>query len=258
MNTDRMRWTEEEQPDWRDLPSQQDLIEEKDWDVLTVFDACRWDALEAVLDRDIPNVTTPATASTADWLTRVWNREDGFWEDVTYISGNAMSDWVQKPEEFGHDYECDLDNSVGQHVRAFDDDELYDRILGATRPDALTEHVPQYNPPVVVHYMQPHTPFIGNVKLAAKGTERVKEWLPDDARTSGVYNLAGNGDVSPEVVRRAYLENLDLVWGHAKRLQTHFDDVVYTADHGEVLGPDDWSHGRRDHSRARIVPWLET
>lgn len=244
--------------DYGDLPSQKDYIEERDWDWLLVFDACRWDALDTVLGRPVEPVDTPGHFSTPDWISSVWY-QDG-WEDVTFVSGNpmttALTNFDGYPDETLHEY-------VGEYVEAFDTH--WDNIDKTCRPDDLTKLATQYDPPVVVHYVQPHTPFIGDLSLnlSSRAERLAEEWnldFEEDTGGSDFYQFVENGYIAPELVRAAYMANLELVLRESSNFWKQpekFGKVVITADHGEKLGPDHWSHGGPDRNESRVVPWVE-
>ncbi|WP_327054024.1 hypothetical protein [Halomicrococcus gelatinilyticus] len=246
-----------------EVPSQRARIERREWDVLTVLDDCRWDYLTLV-DEAAEMVRTPAEEATPDWTTRTWDREG--WEDVTYISGNPFTTYAREAERFG----VVLEERVGTYVEAFrgDDDSACNDLLHCTRPDRMTDLALAYldgeGPPLVVHYLQPHVPYVGDVGVQGRHRE---PFVPD--RETGddlldtvcpAVTLFREGEVSGSLLRHAYLENLKLVWRESERLRRRIyaSDLtgVVTADHGEVLGPDRWGHGRPEDPRARIVPWL--
>ena len=250
-------------PDHDDLPGQRRRIDEREWDVLVVLDDCRWDYFSLV-DDEVEMVRTPAEEATPDWTTRTWDR-DG-WEDVTYVSGNPFTTYARDEDRFG----VTLEERVDTYVEAFrgEDDSAWDDLLHCTRPDWMTDLALEYldseGPPLVVHYLQPHLPYIGNVGVRARHRAPFvpERETGDDLldTTSPAYALFHDGELSGSLLRHAYLENLKLVWRASERLRRRIRDDgldgIVTADHGEVLGPDRWGHGPPHDPRARIVPWL--
>lgn len=95
---------------------------------------------------------------------------------------------------------------------------------------------------VIVHFLQPHTPYIGETRLeeltygqlAAPGENVPIEELLEEAP----------GDI----LHQAYYDNLARVWSEGVQplLKTYEDRrVVVTADHGELLGENDtYGHGK--------------
>lgn len=236
-------------PNYETLRSQKELIEKKDWDCLIVLDACRWDALDGVLDREVPKVRTPAYC-TPDWCDKVWGGGD--YGNVSYLSANAFTGYVHEMEE----YDVNMNDCVGDHIRLWENHS--DRHLGQVLPESVTKKSKLYDAPVVLHFLQPHTPFIGNIKLTAKRTADLPDCIPNNENTASVYSLVKEGMVTPELVRAAYIENLKLVLRELRQLNHNFEKFVVTADHGECLGPERWDHGPPTDPRNRIVPWVET
>lgn len=248
------------------LENQLDRIKRREWDCLVVLDGCRWDAMKMLvekygLDYEVEKMRTPTGGSTPGWLRRIWNKEVADWSDVTYVTGNPVcqSDKVVHTDSV-NDWDENYDFTAGHvgevvNAAAGGDSMAWDYILGTTRPDELTEIAKDYEPPLVVHYMQPHEPFIGNISLDLHSSNHP---ILDDTEASGTYNLARQGKVTHELLRAAYLDNLVAVWKYARKLEKVFDKVVYTSDHGEALGPDKWGHVGPDDPRGQIVPWVET
>mgnify|MGYP002277526645 CR=1 FL=1 len=84
------------------------------------------------------------------------------------------------------------------------------------------------NKRILVHYLQPHAPYIGPT-----GAEE----LPCDYLNFWSSFKSGEIDVELSVARRAYRENLEIVLKDVERLLSEVDGkIVLTADHGEMLG----------------------
>lgn len=234
----------DEYPSHKNLPSQKERIERKEWDTLIVFDACRWDALNQVIDESVEKLRSPTSHSTVGWMKHIWSQN--MWDDVTYVSGNPMTDWVQTEESEEDGYNIDL--NFKEYIRTWKDSGAHHQYS----PVNITRIADNRDPPIVIHYMQPHTPFIGDIKLDVTNYE----WMGETTTSTSEYKLVETGHASPELIRRAYIDNLKFVLQYARRFQNRPGKTVFTADHGEVLGPDQWSHGGGDR-RARVVPWIE-
>lgn len=237
------------------LPCQQELIEEREWDCLAVLDACRWDALHDLRGDQVRKVRTPAERSTPDWMSRVWDKKG--WKDVTYVSGNPQTEHVKEMQR----YQAYISHRVDEHIKAWEEQyDVWDNILGTARPDKLTGLGRKQDPPVVIHYIQPHTPFIGEISFKTNPNSTEENIIPpkEECDAAGPdYRMVEKGHISHEFARSAYMNNLRLVLRHATQLDQWFDNVVITADHGEALGPEEWSHGGLHDPRARTVPWME-
>lgn len=129
---------------------------------------------------------------------------------------------------------------------------------------ALNAHDEYPNKRIIVHYMQPHFPFLGStgesfehagIDSTADPDEHANPWL----------DLIPMGDVDPERVRRAYRENYSVVWNHVEELLAKVrGKVVITADHGNLIGERTWPipiktygypNGIR-HPNLQRVPWV--
>ncbi len=146
--------------------------------------------------------------------------------DVVYISDNA---WFLK-----------LRDDIGSEVHRFIDlnGENFDvnwavKDLNVVTPDTVTrsaiEASEEYpNKRLIVHYIQPHHPFIG--PTGEKYFSHSSSSLGEVVRETGLSSR-------PDLVRKAYRENLDLVLSSVEDLISSLKGkTVITADHGEMLG----------------------
>ncbi|GAB7010781.1 hypothetical protein JCM31271_27240 [Halorubrum trueperi] len=99
------------------------------------------------------------------------------------------------------------------------------------RPETVTEQALQVaeeypDKRLIVHYMQPHQPYIGPT-----GQEHFE-------LSSGlIETLRKSDDITDELLWEAYRENLDIVLDHAEKLVSELTGkTVITSDHGELLG----------------------
>lgn len=235
-----------------DIPHIKDILVEVDWDVVCVLDACRWDAFETMVGMAEP-VKAPSR-NTPLWTKNIWCDPEIDWSDVTYVTGNAHVTEARNFSEGPNDGV--IENHVGEYIEAFKDDEVWDGVTGSSLPDSLTGKALGYEPPLVVHYVQPHTPFIGNVSFSVNGTF---DQLPLDSYDDpgGIleeYSMVDMGLVSPNFIRLAYLENLREVWACTRPLLENFEKVLFTADHGEILGPEEFQHGDKTMNQTMVVP----
>lgn len=228
------------------LPNQLNLIKEKDWQVLIVFDACRYDAAEAIIG-NVKKVRTPSERSTPEWTQKVWCNNQ--WPNTTYLSTNPHTWNIRNEEQYNGRYGGKIEKNVKKFVKAYE--KCWDDVLEAENPEKLTNLAMEIDePPMVVHYMQPHTPYIGNLSVNVTG-----QMETENVKINQALDLAEQGLVDPSIIRKAYLDNLRLAYKHSKKLIEKYDNVIITSDHGEALGPDEWSHGGMQDPRARIVPW---
>jgi hypothetical protein len=190
----------------------------EDWDTLILLDACRFDEFKRQIE--LPGTLEKRIsrgATSAEFVRG--NFGDRQLQDVVYVSANG---WFAK-----------LQDEINAEVHEFTLVER-DAAQGLTsKPQAVTEKAIQAandypNKRHVVHYMQPHQPYLGSTgqKLNFGSTlgETVKK-----------------NDLSRQEVIHAYQENLRLALDAVEELVEAIDGkIVISADHGEYLGEREW------------------
>jgi hypothetical protein len=227
-------------------------IYERDWDILVVLDACRADLMDEVArdHADEYPFLEPYTRHTSlgsnsgQWMERNFTPE--YVEEMAetaMVTGNPHSKTYLDAEDFA------LLDEVWRY--AWDDeDELF-------RPHFLTDRaisVMRERGPerLIVHYMQPHHPFIPH--FDGFESDLHEKWLNQwrDIRV---------GHISKEEKWGQYRDNLLYVLDYVALLLDNVtaDSVVITADHGEAVG--EWGiygHYGVPIRVLRDVPWIET
>lgn len=249
-----MIYSESNYPNHRSLPTVKQLLAHIDWEVVCVFDACRWDAFEQLCSPAEP-VASPGSHTPA-WSVDLWCDDEYDWSDVTYISANPMLVHVQELDGFP---DARIEDNVGEYIPAYEMDRMFSEYINVVLPDRLTEYAGTCEPPMVVHYVQPHTPFIAP-EVGMKMSFNIFDDLPlDVSPPSGhedpIYRLWRNGHLSTDLLRTAYRKNLELVWQESEPLRDQFDRVVTTADHGEMLGPKSFGHRNKEADQLRVIPF---
>lgn len=206
-----------------------------DWDNLLVLDACRADDFERMVGTsqfDDYQVVTSRASATPEWIET--NFEGRTFGDTVYVSGNP---WVSKiaPDAFHdikniwlEDYKIEQKELSGADTLAdlgipFEETVTAERVNEAAR-HAAAEHDDKR---LIVHYIQPHAPYIGNSDGSTK----------DDIPPYHPGEHLRFGEVDHQVIRKLYRENLEYVWQHASRLVEELEGrTVVTSDHGEMFG----------------------
>lgn len=248
-------------------------IYERDWDLLIVLDACRVDALREVApEYDFlgPVESMRSVGSTSsEWVLNTFTsnhrREIG---ETTYVTSNffahrVLSEGMRAPmEDQSIDQPVPLCSSKWDVVTESDLANL-DKVWtyvdsdegGGFPPRPVTDRSIQLartaqTDKMIVHYMQPHAPYIG---------EGVSAELKDETQAMIRFR---KGEFSREQIWEAYLANLRHVLNEVELLLKNVDadSVAITADHGEALGefgayshPFGWLH-----PAVKRVPWVET
>jgi hypothetical protein len=232
----------------------------EEWDVLVLLDACRVDRYAECTPFEGPVETRRSPGSTSDEFIEA-TFLDRRLHDTVYVTANP------------HLYM--LDGAEFHHVR--DCRDAWDEDLQTVLPEAMTDIAGEVatdypDKRLIVHYMQPHAPYLGETadRLRAEfgfggwHPDHVSDGTPEDRDRPLIWDLALDGSVEWETVRRAYDETLERALDAVERLLARVDGhVVVSADHGELLGervvpggPREWSHPANfDAPQLREVPW---
>ena len=249
------------------LPSQCTLIHHSDWDYLIILDACRADYFAAEYSKFLPPsdllFACSAGRDTFEFLRRVFPD----YYDLIYVSGaTPVNSVLTRPIK-----DPFLKKYYGryvprEHFKRIVDAWNYgwDDMLGTVPPKEVTriatdiiKHHKEER--IIIHYFQPHAPYIGEYKLLGySGTEAGKlRGKPPDMK---IWEDVKKGLISTAELKKAYLSNLRLVLKEVKCLLSAIDStkkVIITSDHGELLGEDGrFGHQRIDHPKLRVIPWL--
>jgi len=248
----------------------EELLNEKEF-TLIILDACRYDYFkdeyEDFLSGELERVWSVGR-DTFEYAKYIWP----VYHDVTYVSGataiNSVVDESFLRGKLGKLYDGYVPR---RHFREIIDvwDHGWDHSLGTVPPGEVTEAAVNYvdRERLVVHYFQPHAPYIGDHKLigfigedhsGARSLELAQEGVEIDPPDKKIWAALKEGIIPREELRRAYRSNLRLVLGEVERLIGQLDGkIVVTSDHGELLGEDGlYAHSRVNHPKLMEVPWL--
>lgn len=220
-------------------------VYERDWDVLVILDACRYDMYQRIVG---PSDSIMSVASTStEWMRKTFAaRYDDAMAATAYVSANPYSHKLDA-DRFGL-----LDHVWKDH---------WDEDLGTIPAEPVTDHgiaiarSGDYDR-VILHYMQPHFPFIAD----GEGFGRLGRGgfgLGEDDSVN-VWDMVESGELDRDVVSDAYDANLAYVFESVETLLANVDGTVaITADHGNALGEwGMWGHRAYVPSMAlRKVPW---
>lgn len=227
----------------------------KDWDNLIILDGCRFDHFEDVncISGELHEAISVAS-NTPNFLDRTFS--GGKFTDTVYISGNTHS--RKFDDGTFHDIVCL-------------DDEKWDDKLFTVPPHAITkaaqaafDQYPQKR--LIVHYMQPHTPWIGEKGqkfIDEKGLRDLRDAKNNRPETNAAlrYNAI---EFEDEELEEIYTENLNIVLEEVEDLIESLEGkTVISADHGELLGESTspipvkgYGHPALPHPHLRKVPWF--
>jgi hypothetical protein len=233
----------------------------KDWDNLIILDACRpdffekWNHFEGKYSRKIS-----LGGTSREFFIR--NMKGGEFYDTVYVTGNTSVEYVE--------------NSLHNVVKTYASRDNYKPgwFPEVTLEAALEAYEKHPQKRLVIHFMQPHTPYLGDEaeELREKVSReqnvsfhefrRATEQNTDDIPT--IRNLLHAFDkdfISKKELNTVYSENLKIVLTYVEELLDVIDGKsVITSDHSEsfrdfngILGHEGWTLSRE----MREVPWLE-
>lgn len=243
-------------------------VMERDWDTLVLLDACRYDIFAEM--NDIPGELTSVLSRGSHSEEFIENNFSGKqFHDTVYVTANVYG--AQVEEGVFHDivvsFADDTDNPRHKDNRS---PEL-------VRDLAIKAHEQYPNKRLIVHFMQPHSPYFSDSAETVRQLFREQDGIqfrtwdgqPDDEGEvdliKDLNEAAMRGDVSPQLLRNLYKENLEIVLEATKELLAELDGKsVVSADHGELLGerkaffrPPRFNHPKHVYmEELRRVPWL--
>jgi len=217
------------------------LVMDEVWDYLIVLDGCRLDTFKKM--NDIPGNLKKVRSfgsQTVCWLKGNFKER---YEDTVYVSSAPT---VSRKAFHGF-------KGSDHFFEVIDAWRKSDKELKVTLPDEVTRQaldaIKKYpGKRVIIHYIQPHVPYVGKTKIP----------MTDD------YNedLARIKIFNNKLLQRAYRDNLELVLAEVKKLISAMEPgkkIVITADHGDHIGRIPFTnHPHHIHIPQLIdVPWLD-
>ena len=215
----------------------------RDWDVLVVLDACRADLLcDVTADTgalcDVGTLRSVGSSS-SEWLQNTFAGEPAV-EETAMVTGNTWTDRYLDATRF----------SALDEVWKY----RWDEDIGTVPAEAITDraitlarsHDPER---LIVHYMQPHHPFVPAPLTGDDGMSRTGE----HSSQSNPWILLRRGEITQAEVWAAYEANLEYVLPEVMKLIENVTGrVAVTADHGNLFG--EW--GLYGHPMYTPVPAL--
>ena len=232
-----------------------DVIWEREWDVLVILDACRYDVFESEYSdaewiESLERVTSVGSAS-PEWMDNTFkSKYTDEMSNTAYVTGNPFS------EEHVPDESMGLIDEVWRYV--------WDRETGTIPPEPLTNQAVKHYQTgefdrLILHYMQPHWPYIG--ESLAGGFK--PETILGENQEINAFDLQNRGKISKKDHLSSYTKNLHYLINHIQEVLLNSIDaekVILSADHGESFG----EFGIYEHPTGvplptlRTVPWAVT
>lgn len=232
-------------------------VVEKDWDNLLILDGCRHDLYESVADESIQS-TTSLGSSTPEFLQKNFSGKQ--FDDTVYITAN--------PQVNRH-----VPDSFVDIVNVWEDywNDKWSTVMPEDVAAVTRDVADQYpNKRLIIHFMQPHYPFIDYPEILYDGL-KIRDEVRGDYDETNTQHITpwtalARGDTTTEEVSEAYHHNLELVLPIARSLADDLEGKsVITSDHGNGMGEFLWPfpvriYGHTDgiHAPELLkVPWEE-
>ncbi|WP_257297844.1 hypothetical protein [Haloarchaeobius sp. FL176] len=238
-------------------------VMEQDWDNLLLLDACRYDYFEerCEFEGDLQSVISRGGRS---WEFMEGNFVGKTFHDTIYVTANPHTGKLAD----------DVFHAVEPLYLEEWDDKNETVLPETVVEEALAAHQRFPDKRLIVHFMQPHRPYLGptgeelRAKYDVRGFNRhvANEERSHDSRES-FSKMVERGKIPAEKAQKAYSETLDIVLEHVAELLDGIDGkTVISSDHGELLGErmNFLTNPKFGHSHDAIrnrtlyeVPWLE-
>lgn len=230
-------------------------VVEKDWDYLIILDACRFDYFNTEYKKYLKGKLSLAKSRgscTKEWLK---NNFEEYQNKTVVVSANPYYSENILKGIFGFNPFFYIKNVWKNE---------WNKKLNTVKPEKITKVVLNLkkkfpNKKFIIHYMQPHHPFI-NSNIHTEGFN-LKDALEGGGKSGKtVWKMLEDGEISVDRVKKAYIENLRLVLREVNKLIKKLDgSIVITSDHGNCFG----EHGLFSHyygiyfKELINVPYLE-
>lgn len=235
------------------MRKQKELLRAVHWNALVILDACRADSWA----RHDPGAETVRSMApiTFRWVPQLHALYPE--ERVLYVTANPVVDRELRKRKANNFRLISVwRDGWGRYGPL-----RLPTVHPATVNDVVRLYVEAHGRPrrMVVHYIQPHMPYVGAPSLpyADWGGCANSACARELHRLKHPKRAVAEGLTTREAVRAAYEANVDLVAEWAKGLIAELrGTVVLTSDHGELLGEDGrYGHAKGDHPVLRRVPW---
>jgi len=235
------------------------FVMKKDWDNLIILDGCRYDMFKKI--NSIPGrleFIYSRGSSTGHFL--IENFKGKSLLDTVYITANPMVNY------FVEDcfYEITPVWKDGWH-------ESYNTVMPQTMVDyALKANKRVPDKRLIIHFMQPHYPFIDEETRRIVGEHdgilsRGLFFGKETKHRQKVWTLLQTGRTNRKTVWEAYEKNLAIVLEHVKKLLAELKGkTVISSDHANLFGEwlfpiplKEYGHPGGIYKKSLIkVPWL--
>lgn len=216
------------------------FVVKEEWDNLIILDACRYDIFKQEINKiglkgKLKKVKSRGSHTTT-FLSE--NFQKNHYPDIVYVTANPYVDKFHR-------------NKFHSTIPVWKDgwSEKYATVLPETMFDYSLEAILKYpEKRLIIHFMQPHFPYIG-YSFGAEATRKLrnsvlynqekmkKKKRPLNVKLFSLYGVDFYRLISKKDHIEIYRRNLIRTFPHLKKLINSLPGrTVITADHGESLG----------------------
>lgn len=199
-----------------------EILSKYDWKYLIILDACRYDAFEKIykdyLSGDLKKIYS-RTSNTKEFFDQ--NFSDKY-PTMLYVASNP--NLVRNKRLIDAFFKID-------HVWDYGWNDKAGIVMPKEVTDAALEDIKEYpKKKLIIHYMQPHAPYVGKKKITfstelSKNVAKINDAV--------IYDKT----ISIKELKEAYESNLHCALSEIKRLVDSVKGtIIITADHGEAFG----------------------
>ncbi len=239
------------------MKHQHDLIRTIDWMVLVILDACRADYFTPYAEYGKYETVRSPGNCTKQWIASVYDTLCKR-PSLHYVNANPVVDRTLRKLGGVLDMTSVWKSHWG-YFTPLNIPTIHPMSVASTLINHMGGRAPtsQY----VIHFVQPHCPYIGAIPLAiGRSGKSTHSLYAACSKLRDPNKAVKQGEVTWDRVREAYAANLRLVWEAVRVVGSVFRGrtVVVTADHGNMLG----EGGKFGHlpqwknSLLYEVPWL--
>lgn len=241
-------------------------VYEREWDILILLDGCRVDAIWELVDEfeflKRGSYLVSLGSTSREWLAKTFTPEyRAEIKSTSYVTANPYSEEIFSPKEGNTNSPFNPANweSVAADTFARLEEvwrDGWDDSLGTVPPRVVTDRAIEIarnctSERLIIHYMQPHQPFIGPHARDNKQT-----W-----KDGNCWRQLRRNEKDIDTVKTVYCENLRVVLEEVEVLLNNIEGkAVISSDHGNAFG--EWGiYGHPNgflHPAVKRVPWIET
>lgn len=235
-------------------------VMDKEWDYLMVLDGCRYDLFEDNnhLEGKLGKINSVGS-STSEWTEN--NFKKGEYKDTVFIAGNPFLSSIKLKEIVGDNPFYHIED-VWDYGWDEDLNTVHPREINKAARKVMKKHPDKK---MIIHYLQPHYPFIGEHKIVHDGFKnlrnvKIKKEESVELEGRNPWDDLAEGLIELDDFMVAYSDNLKLVLKYVEELLPELKGkTIITADHGNCIGEMGLhQHPAGFHIKPLIeVPWFE-